>query len=70
MIVLVFKTSVHTPEDVVLLKPYLDNTATIHKWNFDLQDIDKILRIESNIDTTSEIINQLTVRGFLCDALP
>lgn len=50
--------------------PWIEIVMYSGKWNFDLQDIDKILRIESNIDTTSEIINQLTVLGFLCDVLP
>jgi hypothetical protein len=41
MEVLVFKTTVSTPENVKMLKPLLDSSAGRGKWNFALDDCDK-----------------------------
>ena len=47
MEVLVFKTSVQSYENVDRLKPHLDALAGQGKWNFALDDCDRILRIVS-----------------------
>ena len=65
----VFKTNVTCPEiarDLVreLLSFYPE--ACI---NFDLEDCDKILRIQSQEVSTSGIIRFLSKKGFLCEVL-
>lgn len=69
MMIYIFKTSVLTENDMQALKPYLDRLPQV-RWNFDLEDCDKILRIES-LKTVSEeaIIKILNDSGFACDLL-
>jgi hypothetical protein len=69
MNILVFKTSVEDPLIVKALKPSLDNLAGEGKWNFDLSDCDRILRIAStsvNPESTIALLSQL---GFQCAEL-
>jgi hypothetical protein len=67
--VLIFKTSVFTDQDIQSLTPSLDKLPQT-RWNFDLEDCDKILRIESLQEVSEdEIINILIGRGFTCEVL-
>jgi len=43
----VFKTSVTNSKEIETLKPQLDIQLEFVKWNFDLEDCDNILRIDS-----------------------
>ena len=43
----VFKTSVKNKTQIKKLEPVFDSNFQDIKWNFDLEDCDKILRIES-----------------------
>lgn len=65
----VFKTTVKTEEDAAeiinLLKEYFPN----HLINFDLDDCDKILRIEGVANNKIFIKNILLQEGFICDIL-
>lgn len=69
MDVLVFKTSVQTPQHVRLLKPLLDSTAGKGKWNFALDDCDRILRIVSTHVHPAAAINLLNQQGYECAEL-
>ncbi len=66
MEVLVFKTSVQSYENVDQLKPLLDTLAGKGKWNFALDDCDRILRIASCSVRPAEAIVLLTGQGFSC----
>jgi hypothetical protein len=68
MEVLVFKTSVKTPQHIRSLKPWLDVTAGKGKWNFALDDCDRILRIVSQVDPLTAI-NLLREKGYECSEL-
>ena len=46
--VYIFKTNVYTSDEVNLLEPKLNFLFPNIKWIFDLEDCDKILRIESS----------------------
>ena len=65
MDVLVFKTSVETPQHVRVLKPLLDSAAGKGKWNFALDDCDRILRIISHVNPLTAI-NLLKDHGYEC----
>lgn len=67
--VLVFKTSVKTPQHVKLLKPLLDSTAGRGKWNFALDDCDHILRIASARMNPLTAIKLLQEKGYECSEL-
>jgi hypothetical protein len=68
MIVYVFKTSI-TEADLFYIKPILNNLLINCKWNFDFQDVDNILRIESDSDITNFVINELKSEGYFCEEL-
>jgi hypothetical protein len=66
----VFKTSVKNKSQVNKIVPLLDNfILPPGKWNFDLTDCDKILRIESGELCTKTLIDELNKAGFLCEEL-
>ncbi len=67
--ILVFKTTVETDEDVKKLKPKLDNLSTSLKWSFDLEDCDNILRIEDSYISPTTIIDLLVESTFECQEL-
>ena len=66
MEVLVFKTSVQSSESVNQLKPLLDALAGSGKWNFALDDCDRILRIVSCSIRPEEAVVLLARQGFSC----
>jgi len=69
MDVLVFKTSVKTPQHVKVLKPLLDSAAGKGKWNFALDDCDRILRIASARINPLTAISLLRENGYECAEL-
>jgi hypothetical protein len=69
MEVLVFKTSVESPQSVKTLKPMLDSVAGRGRWNFALDDCDKILRIASITVNAQAAIRLLNENGYECAEL-
>ena len=66
----VFKTSVADRADIARLTPVLNGLIGQHeRWNFDLEDIDNILRVETTVITPSSIIDSLMFAGFECAEL-
>jgi hypothetical protein len=64
--VLVFKTNVKNKKSAGKLKPVLDKIESVSRWNFDLSDCDKILRIETVCEISPEIITAMAENGFFC----
>jgi hypothetical protein len=67
--VLVFKTSVTSCEEVIQLTPLLNQIISTQKWSFDLEDCDKILRVETNSLVPDRIIKLLNQMEFFCQEL-
>ena len=67
--IFVFKTSVKTKMQVKKLKPHIDKRLPKAKWNFDLEDIDKILRIDSEENIVLIIIDLLNIHNYSCEEL-
>ena len=65
----VFKTSVKSKTQVNKLKPHIDKILPKAKWNFDLEDYEKILQIDSEENIVSTIINLLIAHNFYCEEL-
>jgi hypothetical protein len=65
MEIFVFKTSVE-PEHVSRLTPLLDVLAGKGKWNFALDDSDRILRVISGSIMPHQPIELLMKQGFRC----
>ena len=68
--VFVFKTSVASITDIIKLQPFLDSCLQNVVWNFDLDDCDNILRIDSPEDITAIVIQLLQGKGYSCEELP
>jgi hypothetical protein len=70
MSVLVFKTSIYRKSDIKRIRPLLEKEIKMKgKWNFDLQDCDKILRIEGEGIEAYKVISLLSSAGFACEEL-
>lgn len=67
--VFVFKTSVKTQTQAKKLKQPIDKLLPNTTWNFDLEDCDKILRIDSEKNIVLEIKELLTIHKFNCEEL-
>jgi hypothetical protein len=67
--ILVFKTSVNDQKDVLSLKPFLNQLLLPSAWNFDLEDCDKILRIDTLTADSEAVIALLQRKGFDCTEL-
>jgi hypothetical protein len=65
----VFKTSVKTKMQAKMLKAHIDKILQNAKWNFVLEDCDKILRIDSEENIVLRIINLLNSHNFNCEEL-
>jgi len=67
--VLVFRTDIVGKSDSENLKQILKDSR-IRNWNIDQQDIDHVLRIESNEMSPAEVIEMVTKLGYMCEELP
>ena len=69
MEVLVFKTNLRFKEHIDAVTPHINNLQGITRWNVDLDDIDKVLRIESDNLCPREVETTLQQAGYLCEEL-
>ncbi len=66
----VFRTSVTNEQEANQLAPLFKSLLPQEgKWNFDLTDCDRILRIESNQLSVLHIADTLHQQGFQCEEL-
>lgn len=65
----VFKTSVKTKNQAKKLRPHIDKILPKGKWNFDLDDCDNILRIDSEEDIVLKISDLMSKHQFDCEEL-
>lgn len=65
--VFVFKTSVAKRNEVLRLRPLLNRlTEKNGRWNFDLEDCDNILRVETQRLQPAKVCATLQMHGFSC----
>lgn len=69
MEILVFKTNVSSKRKVNKVRSLLKSVPAIKQWNFDLEDCDKILRIETNNLRPAYVESLLQTAGFNCREL-
>ena len=67
--ILVFKTNI-TKRQEAKVRRTLSTLIEITKLDFDFEDCDNILRIESSIDLINEIEFKLKSKNIFCEALP
>jgi len=69
MEVLILKTNIRYKKQVKTVAPLLDGQDNISRWNIDLNDIDKVLRIESDDMELTEVVQIIKEAGFYCEEL-
>ena len=69
MEILVFKTNVTSKKKVGIIAPLLTSFPKIRQWNFDLEDRDKVLRIEATGLNPGSVERLLLTAGFNCQEL-
>lgn len=65
----VFKTSVRTKRQVKQLKPHINNILQSQRWNFDLEDCDKVLRVDGEEGIVFRVKRLLNDHRFDCEEL-
>ncbi len=65
----VFKTNITNDTDADSICLELNRALDLNSINFDLDDCDNILRIESSNITNTEVVYQVKVLGFECSPL-
>lgn len=65
--ILIFKTNIKFKKDLKKIESHLNSHETISSWNLDREDIDRVLRIESSVNITNEIINTVKLAGYHCE---
>lgn len=66
MIVEIFKTDIQKEADKNYILAIIQNLFPDYKINFDLEDCDKILRIEANVIDSKKIIAYINSLGHIC----
>lgn len=59
-------TSVKTKEDVMQLTPMFNKFIAGENWNFDIEDCDNILRVDSQQLTAQQVIDFLNAHKYDC----
>ncbi len=70
MNIFVYKTDIEGDYDLETIDELLSNHETIIRWNVDVDDVDKVLRIESTADNAEELAKTVVEAGYLCEELP
>lgn len=67
--ILVFRTSIQLECDVLQIACLINSDHRISKWNVDLHDVDKVLRIETYHLKAQEVIRLVIRAGYQCEEL-
>jgi hypothetical protein len=67
--VLVFKTNINSLEKLKKVDSTLSGRTEIEKWNVDLDDCDKVLRIETKILKTNNVLEMMRSQEIYCEEL-
>ena len=67
--VYVFRTSISTEKQIQQATILLSSFNSITKIDFDPEDCDNVLRIESNKEVTQAVISLFSANGLFCEEL-
>ena len=65
----IYKTNINTLEQIKKADSILSKHNKVKKWNIDLDDCDKVLRIESSQQEIFDVIGSLKPFNIYCEAL-
>ncbi len=67
----ILKTNIKSQVQVNKLKPVFQKYQHIARWTVDLDDIDKVLKVETKVDAEqTEMIKIVQEQGINCEELP
>lgn len=67
---LILKTNIRSKQMLKMLIPAFNGHQSIQRWSVDLEDIDKVLRVEANVNIEEkEIIQLVEKHGFYAEDL-
>ena len=69
MKILVFKTNLRFKKNIHAIGPHLESMEGVIKWNVDLHDKDKILRIEGKNISPRTVEQAIQDAGYFCEEL-
>lgn len=70
MELLLFKTDIKTKKKIKIIAPIFNNHTSIFNWSVDTEDIDNVLRIETNKNLQeNDVITLVKTKGFNCEIL-
>ena len=67
--VLIFKTNINTLAQIKTVDTVLSGQSEIQKWNIDIDDCDKVLRIETSQLEVENVIGILKPHHIYCEEL-
>ncbi|MEM7297184.1 MAG: hypothetical protein AAF391_02835 [Bacteroidota bacterium] len=67
--ILIFKTSIRSKEDLQKVSPFMDSYEGIKRWTIDLDDWEKVLKVESQGLELIDVEILLAGLGFECSEL-
>lgn len=65
----IFKTNIEKKIQVEKISKELDELIGNSKWSFDLEDCDRILRVETQNCISKLVIEKLVAIGFECEEI-
>lgn len=70
MEIFVFKTNIRYKKQISAVTTHINNIEGIIRWNVDLHDRDKILRVEARDLSPRVVEHTLLQAGYVCEELP
>jgi hypothetical protein len=67
--ILIFKTNVIEETDVRVIAPILDSNERVQQWNIDREDVDHVLRVQTDSLETEDVIRIINSAGYACEEL-
>ena len=68
---LIFRTNIVTRQNVKAITSLFKHQSNIIKWSIDLEDIDKVLKVNTTESLNeNDVKNLVNVKGFHCEPLP
>lgn len=67
--ILVFGTNIRTEKDKQIITEVLNANKEIQHWSIDLEDIDSVLRVETETLNAQQIIKIISEQDFKCAEL-
>jgi len=71
MKLLIFRTDIESKKSVKAIRSLFNDHSNIINWSIDLEDVDKVLRVEAIESLNENDISKLIgLNGFSCEPLP